>query len=54
MDGFIALPGGSGESLDLLLSELVPALAEARRFRHAYAGETLAAHLGLASPASSG
>lgn len=54
MDGFIALPGGSGESLDLLLSDLIPALAEARRFRHAYAGETLAAHLGLASPASSG
>ncbi len=48
MDGFIALPGGNEQSLDLLLTELVPALAKAGRFRTAYQGHTLADHLGLA------
>ena len=44
-DGFIALPGGSRQSLDLLLEELVPRLAESGRFRRDYGGATLAAHL---------
>lgn len=47
MDGFIALPGGSLESLRLFLEELVPALAACGLFRTDYAGTTLRAHLGL-------
>ncbi len=48
LDGLIALPGGSLQSLDLLLDELIPMLAEQGLFRHEYAGTTLRAHLGMA------
>lgn len=47
-DGFIALPGGALESLDLLLDELIPRLVARGLFRKDYAGETLAEHLGIA------
>ena len=45
MDGFIALPGGSPESLSLVLDEVVPALRELGRFRRDYAGQSLRDHL---------
>ena len=47
MDGLIALPGGSLDSLHLFLNELVPALAERGLFRRDYQGSTLREHLGL-------
>ncbi|MFC0219975.1 FMN-dependent oxidoreductase (nitrilotriacetate monooxygenase family) [Pseudochelatococcus lubricantis] len=47
IDGFIALPGGSLESLALFLDELVPALAERGLFRKDYEGSTLRGHLGM-------
>ncbi|MFT4247486.1 MAG: NtaA/DmoA family FMN-dependent monooxygenase [Pseudomonas sp.] len=46
-DGFIALPGGALRSLELLLDELVPRLAEQGLFRDGYAGTTLREHLGI-------
>jgi len=46
-DGFIALPGGAAESLDLCLSELVPMLAAQGLFRKQYSGEALADHMGI-------
>lgn len=46
-DGFIALPGGGWQSLDLFLEEVVPALACAGLFRSQYTGATLRAHLGM-------
>ncbi|MFB2532073.1 NtaA/DmoA family FMN-dependent monooxygenase [Paracoccus sp. p3-h83] len=48
IDGFVALPGGSRDCLSLLLTQVVPRLAEAGLFRRAYAGRTLRDHLGLA------
>jgi len=45
MDGFIALPGGSEESLSLFLERLVPALAARGLFRSDYEGTTLRDHL---------
>ncbi|MGV6875852.1 NtaA/DmoA family FMN-dependent monooxygenase [Pseudochelatococcus sp. B33] len=45
IDGFIALPGGSLESLALFLDELVPALVERGLFRRDYEGSTLREHL---------
>lgn len=50
MDGFIALPGGSLDSLRLFLDELVPALAERGLFRRNYEGTTLREHLRLGVP----
>lgn len=47
LDGLIALPGGSLQSLELLLDELVPMLAERGLFRREYAGTTLRSHLGM-------
>ncbi len=47
IDGFIALPGGSLDSLFLFLDELVPTLAERGLFRRDYAGATLREHLKL-------
>lgn len=47
MDGFIALPGGSFESLQLFLTELVPALVARGLFRRDYQGSTLREHLGI-------
>lgn len=47
MDGFIALPGGSRQSLHLFLKELVPALAARGLFRKDYEGATLREHLRL-------
>lgn len=47
MDGLIALPGGSMNSLHLFLNELVPALAERGLFRRDYEGSTLREHLRL-------
>ena len=47
MDGFIALPVQSLDSLDLTVRELVPMLAEMGLFRTEYWGATLADHLGL-------
>ncbi|MCL2894373.1 NtaA/DmoA family FMN-dependent monooxygenase [Brenneria tiliae] len=46
-DGFIALPGGSPASLDLLFDELIPRLAERGLFRRDYSGNTLRQHLGM-------
>lgn len=46
-DGFIALPGGAWQSLDLFLQEVVPGLARAGLFRTRYEGMTLRAHLGM-------
>jgi len=45
IDGFIALPGGSLESLRIFLDQLVPALVERGLFRRDYAGATLREHL---------
>lgn len=47
LDGFIALPGGSVESMNLFFDELMPMLAEAGRFRKEYTGSTLGEHLGM-------
>lgn len=47
MDGVIALPGGSFNSLEIFLDELVPALAARGLFRRDYEGATLKSHLGL-------
>ncbi|SEA03974.1 NtaA/DmoA family FMN-dependent monooxygenase [Marinobacterium iners] len=46
-DGFIALPGGAVQSLELVCAELVPALADLGLFRQAYQGTSLREHLGL-------
>lgn len=48
MDGVIAIPGGSPESLRLFLDELVPKLARRGLFRRDYEGATLREHLRLA------
>lgn len=48
IDGVIAIPGGSLQSLQLFLEELVPALARRGLFRSDYAGATLSEHLRLA------
>jgi len=45
IDGFIAIPGGSMQSLHLFMEELVPALARRGLFRSDYAGTTLRQHL---------
>ncbi|WP_200811076.1 NtaA/DmoA family FMN-dependent monooxygenase [Demequina sp. NBRC 110057] len=47
MDGFIALPSGSWESLALFLDEVVPALVDEGLFRERYETATLAGHLGI-------
>ena len=47
MDGFIAIPGGSFQSLRLFMEELVPALARRDLFRSEYEGSTLREHLRL-------
>lgn len=47
LDGFIALPGGSEQSLDLFMDEVAPRLAEQGYFRTDYSGETLAEHMGI-------
>lgn len=49
IDGFIALPGGSLESLRLFLEALVPLLVRRGIFRSDYDGETLRAHLRIRS-----
>lgn len=45
-DGFVAVPGGSPESLHLTLEALIPKLADAGYFRTSYLGDMLADHLG--------
>lgn len=45
MDGFIALPGGSWDSLDLFFDEVMPRLVERGVFRDDYSGTTLREHL---------
>jgi FMN-dependent oxidoreductase (nitrilotriacetate monooxygenase family) len=45
IDGFIAIPGGSMQSLRLFMEELVPALARRGLFRSDYDGTTLRQHL---------
>lgn len=44
-DGFIAVPGGSWQSVDLFFDQLIPKLAEAGLFRREYNGQTLRDHL---------
>lgn len=44
-DGFIALPGGGPQSLDLFLNELMPMLREAGLAREDYIGSSLMDHL---------
>lgn len=46
-DGFIAVPGGSWQSVDLFFDELIPRLSQAGLFRSDYQGRTLRDHLGL-------
>jgi alkanesulfonate monooxygenase SsuD/methylene tetrahydromethanopterin reductase-like flavin-dependent oxidoreductase (luciferase family) len=46
-DGFIALPGGAMQSLDLFVEEVMPRLAEMGLARRAYASTTFAGNLGL-------
>lgn len=48
IDGVIAIPGGSPQSLQLFLDELVPKLARRGLFRRDYEGATLREHLRLA------
>jgi len=45
IDGFIAAPGGSVESLTLFLDQLMPRLVQAGLFREGYSGSTFAHHL---------
>lgn len=45
IDGFIAVPGGSRRSLDLLLQAVIPRLVQQGLFRARYAAETLRGHL---------
>lgn len=45
MDGFIALPGGSYQSVMLFFEQVVPRLAALGLFRKAYSGSTLREHL---------
>lgn len=49
IDGFIALPGGSTDSLGLFFDELMPLLSEQGLFRKEYQGITLSEHMGLTS-----
>jgi len=51
IDGFIAIPGGSSQSLSLFLDELVPGLAAKGLFRHGYETSTLRGHLGIPAQA---
>ncbi len=44
-DGFIAVPGGSIQSLNLFFDQLMPMLSERGLFRHEYDGNTLLEHL---------
>lgn len=46
LDGFIALPGGSPDSLALFFEELIPLLQRRNLFRSEYDGATLRDHLG--------
>ncbi|AXK67831.1 NtaA/DmoA family FMN-dependent monooxygenase [Burkholderia sp. IDO3] len=45
IDGFLAAPGGSVESVHRVLEQLIPRLVEAGLFRSRYAGTTFMAHL---------
>lgn len=45
IDGFIAVPGGSRRSLDLLLDALIPRLVQEGLFRDSYSADTLRGHL---------
>lgn len=45
IDGFIALPGGSENSMQMFFDQLVPRLADMGFFRDRYAGKTLSDHL---------
>ncbi|RDD68748.1 LLM class flavin-dependent oxidoreductase [Paracoccus versutus] len=45
IDGFIAVPGGSIRSLDLLLEALIPRLVQQGLFRPRYSADTLRGHL---------
>ncbi|MFD1710589.1 NtaA/DmoA family FMN-dependent monooxygenase [Ottowia sp. GY511] len=45
MDGFVALPGGGAQSVDLFFAELVPELARRGLLRQRYSGRTLREHL---------
>ncbi|QXT61636.1 LLM class flavin-dependent oxidoreductase [Tessaracoccus palaemonis] len=45
IDGLIALPAGSWQSLELFTTQVVPALAAVGLFREDYSGSTLAEHL---------
>lgn len=47
MDGFIALPGGSRQSMQMFFDELMPLLVERGLFRSEYTGSTLSEHLGI-------
>lgn len=47
MDGFIALPGGSEQSMELFFEKLVPKLVEKGLFRSEYTGCTFREHLGI-------
>lgn len=47
IDGFIALPGGSIQSLHLFFEQVVPLLVEKGLFRKEYDGNTLREHLNI-------
>lgn len=45
VDGFVAVPGGSARSLELMLGSLIPRLAQEGLFRRGYRGATFWEHL---------
>jgi FMN-dependent oxidoreductase (nitrilotriacetate monooxygenase family) len=45
IDGFVAAPGGSNDSLHRVLAELIPLLVERKLFRRDYLGDSFFAHL---------
>lgn len=47
IDGLIALPGGSEQSMELFFEKLMPRLVEMGLFRSEYSGSTLKEHLGI-------
>lgn len=50
MDGFIATPGGSVQSVHLFFEQLIPRLVKAGLFRSGYSGNTFAEHLEQQAP----
>ena len=45
MDGFISVPGGSVDSVDIFFEQLMPRLSDNGFFRSEYSGNTFYEHL---------